>query len=75
MNYVKPDRPKLRSLMAATLAGAMTVALYSLCFPPFNLPYLAWFAPVPLLVVIPRLSLRGDMYRALRGRRRTAPGG
>ncbi|HEY3415054.1 MAG TPA: nitrilase-related carbon-nitrogen hydrolase [Armatimonadota bacterium] len=55
---MKPDRAKLHRLIAAILAGTLTVALYSRCFPPFNLPYIAWFAPVPLLIVIPRLSLR-----------------
>lgn len=59
---MKPDRSKLLAVLVALVAGALTVALYSLCFPPFNLSYLAWFAPAPLLVVIPRLSLRGTEW-------------
>jgi apolipoprotein N-acyltransferase len=41
--------------LAATLSGLMMAG----CYAPFDVPWLAWVALVPWLVVLPRVSARG----------------
>lgn len=51
-----------RVRLAAAAFGALASAvLYSVCFPPANLAFLAWVALVPLLVAIRRTPLAGAL--------------